>query len=79
MRRSCVRPLKGDRRGAMRKIYITNKGDDQNDGLSRETAVKTWAGATVARRKANLGNAEIDIAEDARERIKAEVAAKKKP
>jgi len=62
----------------MRKIYITNKGDDKNDGLSRETAVKTWAGAIEARRRGNLGSLEIDIADDARERIKAEVAANKK-
>ena len=62
----------------MQKIDLTNNGDDANDGLTLERAVKTWAGAINARRKSGLGTAEIDIAADAMERIKAEVADKNK-
>jgi hypothetical protein len=26
----------------MERIFISNKGDDQKDGLSRENAIKSW-------------------------------------
>jgi hypothetical protein len=61
--------------GAMRKIvYVSDKGDDKNDGFSREGAVYTWDRA----RKLQGGNNEItmDLSQASRERLDAEIDAK---
>jgi hypothetical protein len=61
----------------MKTIYISDKGDDANDGLTRETAVRSWKLAT----KLAGGNAEIDMRDASRERINEEIkqAGKRSP
>jgi hypothetical protein len=58
----------------MKTIYISDKGDDDNDGLTRETAVHTWKRAT----KLAGGDAEIDVRDASRERINEEIKNKKR-
>jgi hypothetical protein len=43
----------------MTRIYVSDKGDDNNDGLTRETAVYSWERAT----KLCDGNSQMDISE----------------
>jgi hypothetical protein len=61
----------------MKTIYISDKGDDKNDGLTSGTAVRSWKRAT----KLAGGDAEIDMREASRERINEEIeqAGKKSP
>jgi hypothetical protein len=55
-------------------VYITDKGDDRNIGLSPETPVYTWARASKL--KAGRNDVEVFVALDAIDRIKAEIIAK---
>jgi hypothetical protein len=53
----------------MKTIYISDKGDDKNDGLTKEGAVHSWKRAT----KLAGGDAEIDMRDASRERINEEI------
>jgi hypothetical protein len=53
----------------MNTIYISDKGDDENDGLTREAAVHSWKRAT----KLPGDDAEIDMRDVSRERIKEDI------
>jgi hypothetical protein len=57
----------------MTRIYISDKGDDNNDGLTRETAVfsREWAA------KLCDGNSKINGMEASMQRLSAEVERRK--
>jgi hypothetical protein len=61
--------LASPRRKRMKTIYISDKGDDNNDGLTRDTAIYSWKLAT----KLADGEAEIDMRDASRERINDEI------
>jgi hypothetical protein len=55
----------------MTRIYVSvrDKGDDNNDGLTRETAVYLWERAA----KLCDGNSPVDVSEASMQRLNAEV------
>jgi hypothetical protein len=53
----------------MKVIYISDNGDDKNDGLTRKAAVHSWKRAT----KLAGGNMEINLTDATRERINEEI------
>ena len=56
----------------MTRIYISEAGDDRNDGLTRETAIHSWQRAV----KLCDGNAETNLIQNdaTLERLVAEIA-----
>ena len=50
-------------------FYISDKGDNNNDGLTRDTAIYSWELAT----KLAAGEAEIDMRDASRERVNDEI------
>jgi hypothetical protein len=48
----------------MTRIYVSDKGDDNNDGLTRETPVYSWERAA----KLCDGNSEINVMEASMQR-----------
>jgi hypothetical protein len=52
------------------RVYISDDGEDQNDGGSPETAVYSW------KRAAKLcdGNSEVDVHEASASRLRQEIA-----
>jgi len=58
----------------MTRIYVSDKGDDNSDGLTRETAVYSWERAA----KLCDGNSQVDTSEASMQRLYAEVERRRK-
>jgi hypothetical protein len=58
----------------MTRIYISENGEDKNDGLTRETAVYSWERAA----KLCDGNSGVDVSEASVQRLNAEVVRRRR-